>query len=351
MDVVKTLTELSEMAGPSGFEAAVGARVAELMRPLCDEVTLDALGNVHGVRKASVPDAPKLLLSAHIDEIGLMVTAVAGGFLRFRTLGGIDPRVLPAREVTVLTEPPLHGVISSVPPHLQAAGDNKKPFELSELVIDIGMSEERAKELVRPGTPVVFYEHAQVIGEKYFTGKSLDDRACAVMLLRTLELLQGKDLPVELIVQMSTQEEIGAYGAKVGAYGSAPTWAVAVDVTHAETPDSKGKDGVMKFGGGVPVSMGPNTNRRLGRKLTELAEQIGVGAEPDVMEGNTGTDAWVMQVAGNGTATCVVSLPLRYMHTAIEMISLEDLEAGARLLSALALDPPELPAGWKGDAL
>ena len=346
MDVVKTLSELSLGMGPSGFEAAVGAKVAELMAPLCDEVTLDPLGNVHGVRRAAVPDAPKLLLSAHLDEIGFLVTGTAEGFLRFRTVGGIDPRVLPAREVTVMTDPPLPGVISSVPPHLQTAGENKKPFEISDLVIDIGMGEERAKALVRPGTPVVFREHPEVLGGKYFTGKTLDDRACVVMLLRVLELLRGKELPVELVIQASTQEEIGAYGARVGAYGKAPDWAVAVDVTHAETPDSKGRDGVMQFGGGVPVSMGPNTNRKLGKKLAALAEEQGIGWQPDVMEGNTGTDAWVMQVAGNGTASCVVSLPLRYMHTAIEMISLEDLEAGAKLLSALALDPPERPE-WR----
>ena len=187
MDVAKTLTALSEAMGPSGFEAKVGEMVAELMRPLCDEVSVDALGNVHGVRHASKPNAPKLLYSAHMDEIGFMVTDIAGGFLRFRTIGGIDPRVLPAREVTVMTEPPIHGVISSVPPHLQSAGDSAKPFAIEDLVIDIGMSEERAKALVRPGTPAVFSEHTQLLGEKLFSGKTLDDRACVVMLLRTLE--------------------------------------------------------------------------------------------------------------------------------------------------------------------
>ncbi len=343
MDLAKTLTALSEAMGPSGFEASVAEMVAEIMRPMCDEVTTDALGNVHGIRHAAKPGAPKLLYSAHMDEIGFMVTDIKDGFLRFRTIGGIDPRVMPAREVTVMTDPPIHGVISSVPPHLQAAGDNTKPFAVEELVIDIGMSDEKARKLVRPGTPAVFSEHAQLLGDKLFSGKTLDDRGCVVMLLRTLELLQGKDLPVELVIQASTQEEVGLRGAQVGAYANAPDWAVAVDVTHAETPDAPKRPDIVKFAGGVPISMGPNTNRALGRRLCELSEKLGMGYQPQVMEGGTGTDAWAMQVAGDGTASCVISLPLRYMHTAVETIHLDDLENAAKLLAEFALDPGEAP--------
>ena len=337
MDVVKTLEELTGMYGPSGFEHNVSKRVAELMKPLVDEVTTDPLLNVRGVKHSSDPNAPKLLISAHMDEIGFMVTKIEDGFLRFRTIGGIDPRVLPAREVEVMTNPPLHGVITSVPPHLQTPDQSKSAFEITQLCIDVGLSDERAKELIEIGTPVVYSEKPVVLGGKYFSGKTLDDRACVVMMLRALELVQGKDLPVELVMQASTQEEIGSKGAQVGSYAEAPTWAIATDVTHAATPDSPNV--TVKYGKGVPICTGPNATRKLAKRLCAISEEIGVGYQLEVTPSHTGTDAWPMQVAGLGCATGVISLPLRYMHTATEEISLEDLEAGAKLIAAFAQDP------------
>lgn len=337
MDVVKTLEALTGMYGPSGFEADVADRVAELMQPLCDEVKRDSLLNVRGVKHSKVPNAPKLLVSAHMDEIGFMVTKIEDGFLRFRTIGGIDPRVLPAREVEVMTNPPLHGVITSVPPHLQTPDQSKSAFEISQLCIDVGLSDEKAKELIEIGTPVVYSEKPVVLQDKYFSGKTLDDRACVVMLLRALELVKDKDLPVELVMMASTQEEIGSKGATVGSYDEAPTWAIACDVTHAVTPDAPQVK--VKFGKGVPICTGPNATRKLAKRLCAIAEKLEIGSQLEPTPSHTGTDAWPMQVAGLGAASGVISLPLRYMHTATEMISLEDLEAGAKLIAAFAEDP------------
>lgn len=338
MDVVKTLEELTTMYGPSGFEEKVASRVAELMKPLCDEVKTDSLLNVRGIKHASVPNAPKLLVSAHTDEIGFMVTRIEDGFLYFRTIGGIDPRVLPAREVTVMTEPPLHGVITSVPPHLQTPDENKTPFAREKLCIDVGLSQERAEALIPIGTPIGYYDHPQLMQGKYFSSKTLDDRACVVMLLRVLELLKDKDIPVELVVCASSQEEIGSKGAEVAAYDEAPEWAIAVDVTHAKTPDS-GSAVSIEFGKGVPVATGPNATRKLSKRLCAICDEIGVGSQLEVIAGHSGTDAWEMQVVGDGSASGVLSLPLRYMHTATEMICLEDLEAGAKLIAAFAENP------------
>ena len=337
MDVVKTLEELTGMHGPSGFEHKVAARVAELMKPLCDEVETDSLLNVRGIKHSANPNAPKLLVSAHMDEIGFMVTKIEDGFLRFRTIGGIDPRVLPAREVEVMTEPPLHGVITSVPPHLQTGDAAKTAFDISQLCIDVGLSDERAKELIEVGTPVVYSEKAMVLGGKYYSSKTIDDRGCVVMMLRVLELVKDKELPVELVMQASTQEEIGSKGAQVGAYGEAPTWAIAADVTHAVTPDAPNV--TVKFGKGVPVCTGPNATRKLAKRLAAIADEIGVGVQLEVTPSHTGTDAWPMQVAGMGCASGVISLPLRYMHTPIEDICLDDLEGGAKLIAAFAEDP------------
>lgn len=325
------------MAGPSGFEGRVAEKAAELMRPYVDEVETDRLNNVIGIRHSKKEGVKKLLLSAHLDEVGLMVTKIEEGFLRFRAVGGIDERILPAREVTVLTEPPIFGVIGALPPHLQTAEEMESPLKTEDLSIDAGLSQEQAEKLIKIGTPVVFSEKAGPLREPYFSGKALDDRACFAVLLRTLELLKGRELDAELIIQASSQEELGARGAGTGAYAYYPDYAVAVDVTHGRTPDAS-KEMTFETGGGATVSLGPNTNRRLARKLIRLAEKNGIKWQPEVMEGNTGTDAWPMQVVRKGIATAVVSLPLRYMHTPVETINLEDLEAAAKLLAELALN-------------
>lgn len=336
MDLKQTLSKLSEAAGPSGFEHKLGDLAAELLRPLVDEVSTDALGNTFGIRKSQTPNAKKLLLSAHLDEIGFMVTKIEEGFLRFRTLGGIDPRVLPAKEVTVLTNPPLHGVIGALPPHLQTTDEMKKPYAFETLSIDVGLSQERAEALIPFGTPIVYHEKFVELSATQVSGKAMDDRACFVILLRMLDILKDKPLPVELVVVGSAQEEVGGRGSIPAAYAHNPDYAIAVDVTHAFTPDGS-KDKSFKMEGGVPLSLGPNTNRKLSKQLIALAKQHELPWAPDVMEGSTGTDAWTMQPVRKGIATAVVSLPLKYMHTPTEVISIKDIEDTAKLLAELAL--------------
>lgn len=342
MDIKKILAELSEMAGPSGFERPVSERAAELMRPYVDEVSSDPMCNTFGIKRSKREGARKLLLSAHLDEIGFMVTKVEEGFLRFRTLGGIDPRVLPAREVTVMSDPPLYGVICALPPHLQTAEEMKVPYPVDKLSIDVGLSQERAEALIPVGTPIVFKEKFVELAGSKVSGKTMDDRACFVLLLRTLELLADKELDVDLIIQASSQEEVGARGAGPGAFAHEPDYAIAVDVTHAATPDAP-KDRTLEMNSGVPISLGPNTNRKLARHLMKLADEKEIKWQPEVMEGRTGTDAWPMQVVKKGIATAVLSLPLKYMHTPVEVISTDDIEDAAKLLAELALS-------LKGDA-
>ena len=147
------------MAGPSGFERAVAEQAVELMRPYVDEAAVDRFGNAIGVRLCGRPGAKKLLLDAHLDEIGLIVTGVEEGFLRFRTIGGVDPRMLPDRELTVMTQPPILGVVACLPPHVLQAEDMKKSIPIDDLRVDVGMSQEQAEAAIRAaitiqGSPV-----------------------------------------------------------------------------------------------------------------------------------------------------------------------------------------------------
>ncbi len=340
MNTKERLRALCSLSGPSGFEAPVSAAAADLLRQVgLEEVTVDRMGNVVGVRRCGKPGAKKLLLDAHLDEIGLMVTGIEEGYLRFRSIGGVDPRMLPAREVTVLTTPPLFGVVACLPPHVQTAADHDKSIPISDLRIDIGMTQEQAEQAVPIGTPITYREGCFELAGGQICGKSLDDRACFAILLRAVELLQDKELDVDLYVMGSTREEVSGAGAVVGTNQVVPDFCVAVDVTHGATPDvANPKDRTCELFGGAAVGVGPNMTHWMTRRLRNKCKENGWPCQLEVMPGPTGTNAWGMQVCLEGIATAVVSLPLKYMHTPIEVVALEDMESVAKLLAAFTVD-------------
>ena len=324
----QALERLCTCTAPSGFEGPAAAVAAELLRPLVDEVSIDRMGNVLGVRRSKTPNAPKLLLDAHLDEIGLIVTGVEDGFLRFRSIGGVDPRMLPGRELVVLTDPPLRGLVAC-----PAGGDEDKSVPLNELYVDVGLSQEEAERAVPVGTPMVYRAGCFPLGEDQMCGKSMDDRACFVTLLRAAELLRDKELDVELHILGSTREEVSGAGAVVGTWAVAPDFCVAVDVTHGKTPDGPA-DKTFELGGGPAIGVGPNMTRWMTERMIAKAKEHGIPYQMEIMSGHTGTNGWEMQISREGVATSVLSLPLKYMHTPVETLSLADMEGVAQLLAA-----------------
>ena len=333
LDMRNALERLCSQNAPSGFEGPAAAVAAELLAPLVDEITVDRMGNVIGVRRCGKPDAKKLLLDAHLDEIGLMVTGIEDGFLRFRTIGGVDPRMLPDRELTVLTEPPMLGVVACLPPHVLKPEDADKASPISELYVDVGLSQEEAERLIPIGTPMVFRGSCFPLGKKEVCGKSMDDRSCFVTLLRCAELLKDKKLDVDLYIMGSTREEISGTGAQCATFTIAPDYCVAVDVTHGRTPDGPA-DRSCTLSKGPAIGVGPNMTRWMTERMIEKAKGNGIPYQLEVMAGHTGTNGWHMQICREGIATSVVSLPLKYMHSPIEMLHLKDMENVARLLAA-----------------
>lgn len=324
----QALERLCTCTAPSGFEGPAAAVAAELLRPLVDEVSIDRMGNVLGVRRSKTPGAPKLLLDAHLDEIGLIVTGVEDGFLRFRSIGGVDPRMLPGRELVVLTDPPLRGLVAC-----PAGGDENKSVPLNELYVDVGLSQEEAERAVPVGTPMVYRAGCFPLGEDQMCGKSMDDRACFVTLLRAAELLRDKELDVELHILGSTREEVSGAGAVVGTWAVAPDFCVAVDVTHGKTPDGPA-DKTFELGGGPAIGVGPNMTRWMTERMIAKAREHSIPYQLEIMSGHTGTNGWEMQISREGVATSVLSLPLKYMHTPVETLSLADMEGVAQLLAA-----------------
>ncbi len=337
MDIRAALEKLCAAEAPSGFERPAVLCARELLEPLVDEVWIDRLGSLVGVRRCGIPNAKKLLLDAHLDEIGLMVTGYENGFLRFQTIGGVDLRMLPDRELTVLADPPLLGVVACLPPHVLSKEDREKAQTIEDFYVDIGLSDCEAKKRVPIGTPMVYRSAFTALGEDQLCGKAMDDRACFVTLLRTLELLGDKELDVDLYILGSTMEETTSAGAVTGTKAICPDWCVAVDTTHGRTPDSN-KEEAFLLGGGPTVGIGPNMTRWMTKRLFDKAEKEGIPVQKEIMERSSGTNGWDMQICNEGVATAVVSLPIKYMHTPIETLAEGDIEQTARLLSAFTLD-------------
>jgi endoglucanase len=327
------LIELSGLSGPSGFEGEIAERVSELLAPYVNEMRIDALGNVIAVRRSGKPGAKRLLIDAHIDEIGLIVTgATDDGFLRFAKLGGLDARTLPAAEIKLLAEVPVLGIVDVLPPHVLTDGETEKVLKIEDLTVDIGASsKDEALTQVPIGTPGVANASARALGENVLCGKAFDDRAGIVAILRALEILEKTPLDIDVYVLASAQEEVGTRGAQPAAFGIAPDWAIIIDVDFATMPDSK-PGAPRKFGGGVIISRGPNMNRALTDTVIELAKRHEIPYQTVVDPADSGTNASVVQVARDGVATALFGIPLKYMHTPVEMVNLEDVESAARLI-------------------
>ena len=184
------LETLCQANAPTGFEGPAVEVAKGLLTPLVDEVYTDRIGSVVGVKRCGKEHARRVLLDAHLDEVGFIVMGHDEGFLRIAPLGGIDPRILPDRELTILTDPPRFGVVATKPPHVMAAGEGNKAIPIADLRVDVGLSQEKVVREIPVGTPVVFREGCYALGDDRMTGKAMDDRSCFVILVETLKLLQ-----------------------------------------------------------------------------------------------------------------------------------------------------------------
>lgn len=331
METALLLQKLCDLPAVSGFEAAAAQAAAELFAPFCDDTTIDRQGNLLAFRRCGRENAKTILLDAHLDQIGFLTTEVLdGGFVRFTPVGGIDPRMLLGSEVTILTDTPLYGVISCMPPHLLKAGEQNKAVSIDQMAIDTGLLD--AKGNVPIGTPIVWAQPPVRLSGDRLASRCLDDRAGVAVLLLTMEKLQQeKNLACDIAVLVSAQEEVTGLGAQSGTFSIQPDYAIAVDVTHGKTHDSA-SDYTFALGEGVAIGVGPNLHRELTKSLIRIAKVYDIPYALEVMEGNTGTNAWTIQIVARGVATALLSIPERYMHTPIETVSLSDIENAAQLL-------------------
>lgn len=345
MDAKEFLAKLIETPGISGYEYQVSQEIANAFKPYCDEVMVDDFYNVYGKKIGGVTDRkPKIMLAAHMDEIGLMVKKIEkGGFIKFTNIGGVDPRILPAQEVWVHGKETLFGVIGAKPPHLQTQAETDKAIPMDDMAIDVGLPEEEVRKLVNVGDLITFKSPLISMQGDIVNGKSIDDRAGVVLLYQTMQELDRLKFDAEVYFVATVQEEVGTRGAIISTYRVNPDIGIAIDVTHANTPDAP-REETFPIDKGPTIAVGPNLHPKLTKKLMDVAKENNVEFHTEVEPGPTGTDARSMQISRAGVPTVLIGLPLRYMHTTVESLSMSTIKKSAKLL---ALFIASMEEGWE----
>lgn len=333
METKDFLRGLSEGFGLSGSEWPVAEKVAEAFRELAEEVRIDCMGNCIALKKGTGEKRPVIMLAAHMDEIGLIVKKVdKGGFLRFTHVGGVDQRLLPAQEVIVHGRKDLRGIVGVMPPHLLSPADVAMSYKENEMVIDVGLPEEEVKELVEVGDLITFaMDFTELAGDRV-SGKAMDDRAGVAALLETLKYLKKVVHTADVYCVATVQEEVGLRGAIVSTYALVPDIGVAIDVGFGDMPGQPEYKS-LNLEKGPGILHGANAHPKLVELLHKVAGEYGIPTQKDYSPAASGTDAWAIQISQAGVPTAVVSIPLRYMHTPVETLSLGDIAKTGRLLA------------------
>ena len=332
--VLRMARSLTAPMGVSGREGGALTAAEEILKKY-GKVTRTALGSLTACVNEGEEGAPHLLLEAHIDQIGLIVTRVEeDGFLRFSGVGGIDSRWLPAAPVTVHSaRGDYPGIISSVPPHL--AGGEKKEIKMEDLLIDTGFGTEAAKLLFQPGDVVTFRNSAQPLLGTRITGAALEDRIGCVAVLMAAALINKAKPRNRVSVLLSSMEEVGGQGSLTGAFQVQPDYAIAVDVGFGDGYGAKpAESGIL--GNGPQIGVAPILNRPLVERLRAVAKREEIPWQHDIMNRDTGTDADEIALVGAGVRTALLSIPEKSMHTVVETIDAMDVLNTARLMAALA---------------
>ena len=331
------LGSLIAAPSPSGYEQPAQRIWREYMASYADEVRTDLHGNAIAVKNPS--GGPRILLAGHVDELGFMVKYVDdNGYISFGTVGGFDVALIPGRRVRIQTKSgPVTGVTGKKAIHLMTPEDRKKVPEIHELWIDIGAKDkEEALSLVSVGDIATYAEGMEPLRGDLYVARAFDDKAGSFAVGEVLRLLDSVEFAPAVYSVSTVQEEVGTRGATTSAFGVDPTVGIAVDVCHAT--DSPGMDkrvaGDVRLGGGPAIARGANFSPVVVEMLVQAAQDEGIPYQIQGEPRPPGTDARAIQLTRAGVATGLVSIPLRYMHTAVEVLSLTDLENVSKLLAA-----------------
>ncbi len=328
------LKKMLTVPGLTGFEESVRKIIEEAWSPLTDELSVSKLGSLHGFCQGS-GDAPRksIMIATHMDAIGMIVTHVKEGFLHITEIGGIDHRILPGQMVTVHTaEEDLPGMVIQPPNHTLPKEAQSGPVPLNHLRVDTGLTPQQVARKVKNGDLVSFATEPVEMEGNHIVGHSLDNRASVAALTDTLKKLKKRKVEWDVWAVATSNEEETLGGALTSGFQLRPTLAVVVDVTFATDYSSPGHK-TFDMNKGIPLEWGPNTHPKLYKTFEKIAKEIEIPFQKGVYTRSSGTDAILLQVAAEGIPTMIVSIPLRYMHTPVEMINTKNIDRTARLLA------------------
>lgn len=321
IELLKTLTSPAGVAGEesSSFESLKG------LFSLYGDVSCDDTGNIiiHKNGKGK-----HILLDAHLDTIGFVVTGITDdGFIRVQKVGGVDMRTVEGMELTLHGTNDIYGVVCTVPPHL-SNGESKVSTD-GTAVVDIGMTKEDAEKVVSIGDRASFRSNFSILNENRVSSPYMDDRSGIAVLLKALEYTKTEN---EITLVCSAQEETGGAGATCAAFNVDADLSVSVDVSFAETPDSKSSE-CGRMNGGAMIGYAPILDRSYTELLVEIAKEKNIPYQKEIMNGRTGTNADHITISKGGVPSVLVSIPLRYMHTPVETVDIRDIESCAKLIA------------------
>jgi len=329
MKIEEFLRAVTALPGFTGDEGEAARMIAEAFSSCCDEVRINAMQSVIARKKGA---GPRVMICAHLDEICLMVTRIEDdGSLRVDSAGGVDMRVLPGMRVTVHARDKLTGIIGAKSPHLLTKDERSRNYRREDLFIDLALPADKVRKLVCIGDYVSLEARYRTLLNNRVATKTADDRACVAILLRAAEALKSISHSADLYFVLSSQEEVGGYGALTAAFSVDPDFAVILDVCHADTPGAPaGKTFRLDS---MAAATGPYINTMMRGRLEEVARDNHVTLQTSVYTGYTSTDADEIGTARTGIPSVLLELPVKYMHTTVETFDMRTLEEGARLLA------------------
>ena len=334
METKELLRTLSNSSGVSGYEHNLKDTIISAFKDHSDEIMTDKLGNIIVLKKGvNNSNNLKIMLAAHMDEIGLMVKDIEeNGFIRFTSIGGFDPRTVLGQEVIVHGSKDLFGVIGSKPPHLQDPNDQDKAIKMEDMTIDIGFPKEKVDEMVSIGDVITIKRDFIELQGSKVSGKALDNRSGMVTMYECIKELNKLNHEADVYFVNTVQEEVSMAGAMISTYKINPDIGIAVDVGFGRTPELAKADSI-ELGKGPGITLGGNIHPGLRNQITEVAKKYNIPFQMELCAGGTGTDARAIQITREGIPSLVLSIPLRYMHTSVEVIDMTDIKNTAQLLA------------------
>ncbi|WP_026895056.1 M42 family metallopeptidase [Clostridiisalibacter paucivorans] len=325
------LVEATQCPSVSGYEYNAVKIIKDYFKTYTDTITTDKLGNVIALKRGTTSNF-KIMLAAHMDEIGLMITDIKkNGSIKFTQIGGFDPRTLISQNVVIHGAKDITGVI------VLSDESKTEKVKLKDLHIDTGYTKKELITLVNVGDIITIDRKMSKLDNNILTGKCLDDKAGIAVMLQCAKELSNMKHDGDIYFVSTVQEEVGYNGAKTGIYSIDPDIGIAIDVGFGKTPEIP-DDRAIHMGKGAAITMGGNIHPSLRKHMTEVAKKYNIPHQFEVSPGATGTDAWIMQISKAGIPCILLSIPLRYMHTSVETVDIKDILNAGQLLAQFIIN-------------